>query len=91
MLYWPVDLVSLLHQFSFAGSFPVSMLVAFSTPMMPIGDAPTAPSVSAAAEKQRQDAANQAMMDATTQGRASTIVGGNKIAYAKQAGRELIG
>jgi hypothetical protein len=68
------------------------LCLAFATPMMPAGGMPQSPTVSAGAEKQRQDAADAAQRDATLGGRSSTIVGGNAIAYKKQrqAGSDLM-
>lgn len=61
------------------------LTLAFANPTMPVGGLPASPMNSAAAEKQRQEASDAAMNAATRGGRASTIVGGNDIAYKKQA------
>lgn len=66
--------------------------LAFATPMMGVGGMPQSPTVSADAEKQRQNAADAAQKAATLGGRSSTIVGGNDVAYKKrQAGADLMG
>lgn len=68
------------------------LVLAFATPTMPSVGLPQSPNVSADAEKQRQAAADRAQRDATLGGRASTIVGGNDVAYKKrQAGADLMG
>ena len=67
--------------------------ICFATPMMPQVAAPTAPSVSADAERRRQDAAQAAQLEATATGRASTDVGGLAMRMETQrkrgAGSEL--
>jgi len=62
----------------------IPVCLAFSMPQMPVGNAPTAPSVSAEAEKQRQAAAQAAQIAATAGGRSSTIRAGTGAAYEKQ-------
>jgi hypothetical protein len=63
--------------------------VSFLIPKIPGTQAPTSPLVSVQAEQARQDAATAAEKDAIKGGRASTIQGGNDIAYA-QAGSSLL-
>jgi len=62
----------------------------FANPTMPQVPAPTSPTASADAERKRQAAAEQAQIDATAGGRASTIVGGNDVAYRSRAGAALM-
>lgn len=69
------------------------LVLAFSTPTMPVGSAPASPSISADAERKRQQAAEDAQIAATAGGRESTISAGRELAYADQkrryAGRDL--
>jgi hypothetical protein len=70
------------------------IVLAFATPTMPSVGLPQSPTASADAEKQRQAAADRVQRDATLGGRSSTIVGGNDVAYkkqARQAGADLMG
>lgn len=63
---------------------------AFGVPTMPQVAAPVSPMNSVDAERKRMDASDAAMKAATLGGRSSTIRGGNDVAYAKQAGRDLM-
>lgn len=65
------------------------------TPQMPMTPPPASPSAvdNAQAERQRQEASDAALRAATLGGRASTIRGGNDVAYAAQrrrAGSDLL-
>jgi hypothetical protein len=69
------------------------VMLAFSTPMMPVGNAPVSPSASANAERQRQQADQDARISATAGGAELNVSAGRELAYASQkrqyAGRDL--